>query len=90
MAILGAMLLGVTMKYPPYFGPEGCSKNDDTVGTLLQSVANRARVAIDVSMLWLYICSLVAAWLHTSSSNGGTSIAFSTPSSGVLGRWSTY
>ena len=97
MVILGVLLLGVTLKYPPYYGRGGADESDTSIymsnnksGNSDQSDtssegdtsseskgrhwyertgANRLRLAIDLGMLWTYICALVAILLHTNTSN---------------------
>ena len=100
MVILGFLLLGVTLKYPPYYGRGGADESDPSIcksGTSVcksstsdesdtsdksdtsakskgrrwykRTGANQLRVAIDLGMLWTYICALVAILLHTNASN---------------------
>ena len=100
MVILGVLLLGVTLKYPPYYGRGGADESDTSMcrsgasmcksGTSVKSNtsdesdtcdetkrthwyertgANRLRVAIDLGILWTYICALVAILLHTNTSH---------------------
>ena len=80
MVVLGVLLLGVTLKYPPYFGRGGADESDTADENsnkrwYQRSGANRLRVAIDLAVLWTYICALVAVVAHTgntSTSNDGT------------------
>ena len=105
MVILGILLLGVTLMYPPYYGRGGADESDTSMcksstfgenntssesdtssenntsdhikGTRWyeRTGANRLRLAIDLGMLWTYICALVAIVLHTNTgheSNEGT------------------
>ena len=98
MVILGVLLLGVTLKYPPYYGRGGADESDTSMcksgasmcksGTSDKSNAsdesdtsnetkrthwykrtgaNRLRIAIDLGMLWTYICAVVAILLHTNT-----------------------
>ncbi len=88
MVVLGVLLLGVTLKYPPYFGRGGADESGTSVRKsdkrksdkrksdkrkskrwYQRTGANRLRVAIDLDMLWTYICALVAILLHTNTSN---------------------
>ena len=94
MVVLGVLLLGVTLKYPPYFGRGGADESDTSVCKsdkrksdttdesgkrksgkrkskrwYQRTGANRLRVAIDLGVLWTYICALVAILLHTNTSN---------------------
>ena len=98
MVILGVLLLGVTLKYPPYYGRGGADESDTSMCKSGASMckshnksdasnesdtsdetkrrhwyertgANRLRVAIDLGMLWTYICALVAILLHTNTSH---------------------
>ena len=78
MVVLGVLLLGVTLKYPPYFGRGGTDDTTDESNSkrwYQRSGANRLRVAIDLAVLWTYICALVAVVAHTgntSTSSDGT------------------
>ena len=67
MVVLGVLLLGVTLKYPPYF--DDTTDESNSKRWYQRSGANRLRVAIDLGMLWTYICALVAILLHTNTSN---------------------
>ena len=74
MVVLGVLLLGVTLKYPPYFGRGGTDESDtadenNSKRWYQRSGANRLRVAIDLAVLWTYICALVAVVAHTSSTS---------------------
>ena len=111
MVILGVLLLGVTLMYPPYYGRGGADESDTSIcksstfgenntssesdtssenntssesdtssenntfdhskGTRWyeRTGANRLRLAIDLGMLWTYICALVAIVLHTNTSH---------------------
>jgi len=83
MVVLGVLLLGVTLKYPPYFGRGGADESGTSVRKsdkrksdkrkskrwYQRTGANRLRVAIDLGVLWTYICALVAILLHTNTSN---------------------
>ena len=85
MVILGILLLGVTLMYPPYYGRGGADesgtsiymsnnesgKSDESKGRhwYERTGANRLRLAIDLGMLWTYICALVAILLHTNTSH---------------------
>ena len=99
MVILGILLLGVTLMYPPYYGRGGADESDTSVcksstfgenNTSSESDtssenntsdhskgkrwyertgANRLRLAVDLGMLWTYICALVAIVLHTNTSH---------------------
>ena len=60
MVILGGMLLGVTLKHPPYGGPSG----SDAGGNPWRLRANQLRVCVDIGMLWIYICALIAVLAH--------------------------
>ena len=66
MIINGLALLGLTLRYPPYFGPGGSIG----YGTQMQSNPNRLRCAVDLGVLWVYICSLAATLLHASDTDG--------------------
>lgn len=66
MIINGVALLGLTLKCPPYFGPGGSTESM----TLMQSSANRLRCALDLAVLWVYVCSLVATLLYTGDTSG--------------------
>ena len=73
MVVLGVLLLGVTLKYPPYF--DDTTDESNSKRWYQRSGANRLRVAIDLAVLWTYICALVAVVAHTgntSTSSGGT------------------
>ena len=78
MVVLGVLLLGVTLKYPPYFGRGGADESGTSVRKsdkrkskrwYQRTGANRLRVAIDLGVLWTYICALVAILLHTNTSH---------------------
>ncbi len=62
----GVVLLAVTLKFPPYFGSGG----SDVEITMAHSGANRIRCAVDLAVLWIYVCSFVAACLHAGDSHG--------------------
>lgn len=66
MVANGVALLGLTLKFPPYFGPAASTDP----GTLMQSSANRLRCAVDIGVLWVYVCSLAATLLYVKSSGG--------------------
>ena len=73
MVVLGVLLLGVTLKYPPYF--DDTTDESNSKRWYQRSGANRLRVAIDLAVLWTYICALVAVVAHTgntSTSSDGT------------------
>ena len=67
MVVLGVLLLGVTLKYPPYF--DDTTDESNSKRWYQRSGANRLRVAIDLAVLWTYICALVAVVAHTSSTS---------------------
>ena len=67
MVVLGVLLLGVTLKYPPYF--DDTTDESNSKRWYQRSFANRLRVAIDLGMLWTYICALVAILLHTNTNH---------------------
>lgn len=81
MVVLGVLLLVVTLKYPPYFDRGGTDESDTLVCNSNTSDkskrrrwyertgANRLRLAIDLGMLWTYVCALVAIMLHTNTNN---------------------
>ena len=76
MVVLGVLLLGVTLKYPPYF--DDTTDESNSKRWYQRSGANRLRVAIDLAVLWTYICALVAVVAHTG--NTSTSSGDGTPS----------
>ena len=76
MVVLGVLLLGVTLKYPPYF--DDTTDESNSKRWYQRSGANRLRVAIDLAVLWTYICALVAVVAHTG--NTSTSSSDGTPS----------
>ena len=52
MVVLGVLLLGVTLKYPPYF--DDTTDESNSKRWYQRSGANRLRVAIDLGMLCMY------------------------------------
>ena len=76
MVVLGVLLLGVTLKYPPYF--DDTTDESNSKRWYQRSGANRLRVAIDLAVLWTYSCALVAVVAHTG--NTSTSSGDGTPS----------
>ena len=66
---VGMVMVGVTLRVPPYFGTgeadaspiiEGCA--DWT--RVLESRANRMRCAMDMALLWTFVCMLAACLMQ--------------------------
>ena len=67
LVVLGLVMVGFTIFSPPYFGPAGT----DDGSTLLQSGANRLRCSVDLAVLWVYVCSLIATILADQDDTAG-------------------
>ena len=56
---VGLATVGITLRSPPYFG-----RGDGS--PVLRSMANRVRCAVDLGLLWVFVCMLVASLVHSS------------------------
>lgn len=63
---VGLATLGVTLRFPPYFG-----RHDGSPA--LRSGANRVRCAVDLGLLWVFVCMLAACLVQ--SDDGGSASA---------------
>ena len=56
---VGLATVGITLRSPPYFG-----RGDGS--PVLRSTANRMRCAVDLGLLWVFVCMLVASLMRSS------------------------
>jgi hypothetical protein len=68
MVANGVALVALTLKFPPYFGLAGSIDSS----TLMLSDANRLRCAVDLGVLWVYLCSLAATLMYAGDDDDGT------------------
>ena len=66
LVVGGLALFTLTLKRPPFYATGGLPATSNVA--LLCSGANRARLAVDLAVFWVYVCSLVAAVLYANGS----------------------